>query len=641
MKCFNCNSEIADNNVFCPLCGTNLVQNQNNNNIGSLNAVDAIDNNVNSNVVTSSVETIGEINKDVSTSVNDGVNVISVSDNNQVMSNSTPIQNDVGISVNPSYNVGLKEEENIQVKGKSKTPIIIASVLVVVILAVAGVCSFMFISSPKKIFVNVIDKSSSFLSSVLDSRMYTSDTVGVDFDLKTTNKIVDEDMGPIFNIIKNISLNGKSQIDYKNKKILMNLDSKYSNSDLINAGLYITDEKLYFDLKDLYDKKISVDVDGVNELFKINEYSNDIFTAVDEVKNVLRNSLKDEYFIKENVKMNVNGKETSVDKTILLLNYINLKALLNDVLNDLKVNDKFLNSFINLMKLDDEEITKQDVIDEIDDMLEDINSGTDSGESEIRIILYTKGLSKDFVGFAIENDVPYYNFNFSIINDKENIYTVKINNNYEEQEAVIKVDGDVYTLVLDQDDAKIEFGLNFKTFDYNFKLTSEELIMSGSQVTDKDGRKNINLLYTIEGNEIGIDMSYLTKYNETVIIPTLTPSVEIESLTEEDGKNILTKMLEKQGIQDLFKEIAEVSGYPIEGKVTIDDIFVTKSPLYSTCSSAFGCVCDDYDATCTCQYINENGDVASDTIECENPNYQNCPSGVNCVQTEFNYDYNF
>ena len=65
---------------------------------------------------------------------------------------------------------------------------------------------------------------------------------------------------------------------------------------------------------------------------------------------------------------------------------------------------------------------------------------------------------------------------------------------YEEQEAVIKVDGDVYTLVLDQDDAKIEFGLNFKTFDYNFKLTSEELIMSGSQVTDKDGRKNINLL---------------------------------------------------------------------------------------------------------------------------------------------------
>ena len=30
MKCFNCNSEIGDNSVSCPICGTNLLQQQNN-----------------------------------------------------------------------------------------------------------------------------------------------------------------------------------------------------------------------------------------------------------------------------------------------------------------------------------------------------------------------------------------------------------------------------------------------------------------------------------------------------------------------------------------------------------------------------------------------------------------------------------
>ena len=30
MKCFNCNSEVADENTFCPLCGTILTPQQNN-----------------------------------------------------------------------------------------------------------------------------------------------------------------------------------------------------------------------------------------------------------------------------------------------------------------------------------------------------------------------------------------------------------------------------------------------------------------------------------------------------------------------------------------------------------------------------------------------------------------------------------
>lgn len=635
MKCFNCNSEVADENTFCPLCGTILTPQQNNlesNNVENVptNVVNEVQNPVvNPSITNEQINNNVEVQSSVIPSIEQPVQMINNLDQVNMQQVKQNVENtnfvDPTMNISNNYNNSFQNLGTNQEKKKSKTPFIIALILIIVILGVAGVCAYLFMASPKKMFVSAIDNSYKFLSNVVDSKMYTSDTVSIDFDLKTTGKTVDDDMGPIFNIIKNISLSGKSQIDFKNKNVLVDLDSKYNNNELVNAGLYVSNEKLYFDLNDLYDKKLYYDVEGINEFFKINEYTTDVYNIVEEVKNIIASSLKNEYFKTEKVKMNVNGEESSVNKTILFLDYNNLKTLLNDCLNSLKSNEKFLDSYVNLMKLEEDEITNQDVIDQINDMLEEINEETEIPEGDIKIILYTKGFNKDFVGFAFEDNTSEYGQDFSIMNDKENIFTVKYNDGFDEQEAIIKVNGDIYTLVLDEDYTKMELSLNIKTYDISYKLISDEITMTGSSKTDKDGKININVLYEAEGNEIGIDMNYTIKYDETVTIPTLTPSVDIEFVTDEDGMSILNKLQEKQGVKDLMSEIERIS-----------------SPLkqQQLCASAFGCDCGNNNETCTCSYVGQDGNVVGDTIECDNPNYQNCPSGINCLQSDNYNTYN-
>ena len=165
----------------------------------------------------------------------------------------------------------------------------------------------------------------------------------------------------------------------------------------------------------------------------------------------------------------------------------------------------------------------------------------------------------------------------------------------------------------------MEYEINFKTKDYSMKFISDELTMTGSLKNLEDGKKKLNILYNIEGNEIIFDMSYTTKYNENVTIPSLTPNVDIESISDEDGMNILNKLQEKQGLKDLMSEIESFSS-----------LMTPIGPVYN-CGSAFNCDCGDNNLTCTCSYIDQDGNVASDTIECENPNYN----------LDNNFDYEF
>ena len=213
----------------------------------------------------------------------------------------------------------------------------------------------------KKVFTNYITHSTNLIYPYFNSNIISSDTVKVDFDFKINGDIKDDELGPIINLIKNITLSGKTQIDYKNKNFVFNLDSKYNNKEMLKFDTYIANEKLYIDLIDVYDKKISFDIEGINNFFEISKYKNDIKILVNESVNTFNNSLKDEYFSLEKVKMAVDGQETAVDKVTLLLNYENASSLVNDILNSLKANDAFLDSYVNIMKLEDEDITKIDV----------------------------------------------------------------------------------------------------------------------------------------------------------------------------------------------------------------------------------------------------------------------------------------
>ena len=123
MKCVKCNVDMEDEYIYCPWCGDILQQN----NVESSTSVNGPLSNVDSNNVGSAV-----------TNINNGI--------------SEPERLSGEVEQNINYNVGYKEPNNIAIKGKSKIPVLVATILIVIVLAIASMCGYLFINSPKKSF---------------------------------------------------------------------------------------------------------------------------------------------------------------------------------------------------------------------------------------------------------------------------------------------------------------------------------------------------------------------------------------------------------------------------------------------------------------------------------------------------------
>lgn len=525
MKCLKCNSEILNEYIICPGCGTSVEELKRNNLIKNDQVISNQNSFQNNVIETSFVNDEINSNQLETKVINEEVNKVKIEAKQEVNENSQE---------QPSIieSVGIKEEKfNKDLKGKSRIPIVIASILIIVVLAFVGVAGYIFVNSPKKMFSSIINKAYETYNSVIASDALNATSISTEFDLKTNVKTSDEDMGPIINILNKLSVKGKTQIDYKNKLMSLNFGSTYDNKEVVNVDAYLKDEKIYVLLKDIYEKYISEDVSGINEVFETYDYVEDIKIIFDEVVNAVNNSLKDEYFTSERVKMNVDGKESTVNKVTLLLNYENTKALAIDLLSYLQASNQFVESYSKIT-----ESNKSDIINDLQDEINTIKNDTNGDDSIIKIILYTKGFSNEFVGLEIITESEDENVNISVINDKKDTFTLLFKENYKDTEEVLN--------------GSVEI-INNK---YNFTITNEEMVVKGSLVNENN-KFDIDVNYIFEGNEIGLDLYYLINYNEKVTIPNLTNSVNFESITDEEGMNILNSLMEKEGVKDLMAEI--------------------------------------------------------------------------------------
>ena len=315
-------------------------------------------------------------------------------------------------------------------------------------------------------------------------------------------------------------------------------------------------------------KYISEDVSGINEVFETYDYVDDVKIVIDELVNAVNNSLKDEYFTSERVKMNVNGSEATVNKVTLLLNYENTKVLAIDILSYLQASNQFVESYSKIT-----ESNKSDIINDLQEEINTIKNDTNGNHSIIKVILYTKGFSNEFVGFEIITESENENVNFSVINDKKDTFTLLFEENYKDSEDVIN--------------GSVEIVDN----KYNFTITNEEMVVKGSLVNE-DNTFDIDVNYIFEGNEIGLDLSYLVKHNEKVTIPSLTNSVKFEDITSEEAYNMLEKVLNNDGAEALATDILEINGYDTSNGINVEDFFVSTDSNYNDDNICTDCIDD-------------------------------------------------
>lgn len=412
------------------------------------------------------------------------------------LSHNEPVQkvdiesNNIDITQITKDNIDSEIEEDFIPKKKSKKSLIIA-IIALIVLGLAGVVTYFYIkTNPKSIFKTGINKLFSYGNiEKLSGNNIKSETY---FRFNVTDTKQDE----MLELLNNITIDMKSHIDKANKNIMISLDSKYENSELLKVNIYATNSQIYGLLENVYDKYIGFPLDSkiFNKLFEENNYFDEMSIITKELSKEINNTLDKKY-----LKRTVSGLETI---STLELDKDSYKNFVTSLLTKIKNNNNLIDSMAIITEKSSINL-KQD----IDNKINNFN-----GElQKIKIILTTNILDG-----CIKKIEAYLNDNTDKIT-----MTVDINNKN----------------------------------NYNFTIkVNEEIIKGTLNITDNAGFTEYS--FTFENEEYG-KINYIFGYklteNDTLIIPELTNIINYEEMPEEELETILTNLFQKEGILNLYE----------------------------------------------------------------------------------------
>lgn len=301
----------------------------------------------------------------------------------------------------------------------SIAPVVVVIFVIIALLGLAFFGGKYYLASRNNIKI-FMDNYFNELEENIGKNNSTSGSLSLNVNGDTTDK-----EEKIFKILNNLDFSMNYGIDTKENITNIDISTNYYGDKLININTYIEDNNIYLSSSDLYSKYIKIENKKEDNSEKKSMTNDDYKVIINSISTAVSESLKEEYFTKNWVKLD--GK--SVNKVELLLNNNNIKIINENIINNLKNNNNFVDSFGKLIGKKTMEVKEL-----LDKEIKEVNSNE---YSEIKISLYTK-ITK-FVKLEItsgedkivvkSNDKGY---SFEIVDSEDNnTYngTIEINNN--------------------------------------------------------------------------------------------------------------------------------------------------------------------------------------------------------------------
>ena len=301
----------------------------------------------------------------------------------------------------------------------SIAPVIVVIFVIIALLGLAFFGGKYYLASRNNIKIFMNDYFNE-LEENIGKNNSTSGSLSLNVNGDTTDK-----EKKIFKILNNLDFSMNYGIDTKENITNIDISTNYYGDKLININTYIEDNNIYLSSSDLYSKYIKIENKKEDNSEKKSMTNDDYKVIINSISTAVSESLKEEYFTKNWVKLD--GK--SVNKVELLLNNNNIKIINENIINNLKNNNNFIDSFGKLIGRKTMEVKEL-----LDKEIKEVNSNE---YSDIKISLYTK-ITK-FVKLEItsgedkivvkSNDKGY---SFEIVDSEDNnTYngTIEINNN--------------------------------------------------------------------------------------------------------------------------------------------------------------------------------------------------------------------
>lgn len=381
-------------------------------------------------------------------------------------------------------------EKEIRKASRGNAAPIIIVILVIVALAVLAFFGGKYYLSSKNSIKIFIDTSLNKLENNITDSGTTSGDLTININGDTTSK-----EGKIFKILNNLDLNINYGIDTKENITDVNIKTNYYSDELVDANIYIEDGNIYLYLNELYSKYIKYNYKKDNS--NSNKISNEDYKIiVSSIRTALNESLKEEYFTKSWTK--VNGK--SVNKVELLLDDKNIKIINENIINNLKNNNKFISSFSRIINKEETEVKKL-----LDNEVKKINNNK---YLDTKISLYTS-ITK-FVMLEVSN--------------KNVQATINSNDN-----------GFVYEIV-DKE--------NNNTYNGTFKIDIKDDNITYSNITKDDSSLVMNFSGTI-------------KHNTKIEKKNVSNNILLEDITDKEYKEILSKIFNNKAFKRISEDISK------------------------------------------------------------------------------------
>lgn len=172
-------------------------------------------------------------------------------------------------------------------------------------------------------------------------------TSNIDFELTSEyyqNRINDIEFKKKYNFINNLdkmttTINLKQ--NDKNKELYFGINQTIENENILNYKYYIINSTQYYYIENITDNYIN---NGNGNYFESLNSDDTLNKNIDYLYNFIIesfiNNLKDEYFKTSNEKTTINNKNTEINKISIKIDNSLFKKIYNDVLNDLKKDEK-------------------------------------------------------------------------------------------------------------------------------------------------------------------------------------------------------------------------------------------------------------------------------------------------------------
>lgn len=407
--------------------------------------------------------------------------------------------------VDAKFNKSAEQPKATKKKSKGKKVAIIVTLILIIAIAAAAVYYFMFYSKPEEIYKRTIQSGiDSFVNNEEKNKDYKTLKAGlkVDFDVDLKdNSIIDK---KVLDLINKTDVGLEVQTDKEAKQLVVDLQSNYDKKALLNGKVFVNsdDEETYVYAKDYLDKYIEVPMEdevyeSLNQLFEAQNKAVDVKTPMSILKNELVAMIKPEYCSSSKEDITVNGQNVSATKNTIKLNANQFKTEITTLVNNLKSNQNFINSFE-----EKETITQalEDILDELDDI--DLSDE----DATIEFNLYTQGFMHDVVKCSVTVNASYQAVTLGVTKNAENNYEI---------EALLN-------------NAKIVSG----------KINIEEK-------NENEGKLTFELNIDSVG-KFAMNLEYGQKFNEEIEKADTKNSVEAEDLSSADQKKLMNNFQKSQ-----------------------------------------------------------------------------------------------